>query len=145
MMRLPPESTRTAPLFPYTTLCRSSERLVCLDDAGLITADQPGDTAARVLRRAERTHQRDQVGAGFVPRFTKCRESRIDIDGPTALARRVTGQAPQPIAVAGVVGIGHLLGPDQGPHSAEHRVGKGCVHTRSTQWAPSTYKKKTNT
>src|SRR3546814_10909287 len=55
---------------------RVSERLVCLDDAGLITADQPGDTAARVLGRAERTHQRDQVGAGFVPRFTKCRESR---------------------------------------------------------------------
>src|SRR3546814_7036476 len=71
---------------------RVSERLVCLDYAGLITADHPGDTAARVLGRAERTHQRDQVGAGFVPRFTKCRESRIDIDVPTALARPVTGQ-----------------------------------------------------
>src|SRR3546814_10172597 len=36
---------------------RVSERLVCLDDAGLITADQPGDTAARVLGRAERSEE----------------------------------------------------------------------------------------
>src|SRR3546814_6755713 len=57
---------------------RVSERLACLDYAGLITADPPGDTSVRVLGRAERTPQRDQVGAGLVPRFANGRESRMD-------------------------------------------------------------------
>src|SRR3546814_13521829 len=55
---------------------RVTERLVCLAYAGLITADQPGAPAPRVLWLADRHTQREQGRAGFVPRSNTPPEAR---------------------------------------------------------------------
>src|SRR3546814_17895867 len=54
MMRLPPRSTRTDTLFPYTTLFRSGRR-----DARALRRQPPGDGGADAAARAR--HQRRQT------------------------------------------------------------------------------------
>src|SRR3546814_11639378 len=83
MIRRPPGSTRTATLFPYTTLFRS-------------------DTAARVLERGELF--------GIYPEGTRARDGRLHRGhtGPARLALRTRA----PIVPVGIVGTRDIQPPD---------------------------------
>src|SRR3546814_14763131 len=107
MLRRTPRSTRTATLFPYTTLFRSHP----------YRADP--FRSVDLVRR-----QRDQVGAVG------------DGDAAIALHRVAEQQAVFRMGRGGEIGDG-LDRPDLvvAPRSEERRVGKECVSTCSSRWS----------
>src|SRR3546814_8749756 len=71
MIRRPPRSTRTDPLFPYATLCRSARGLA------------PDAVPQRAADAAERERQREDL------------RHRLDRKGLVGVARRVDGAVGQ--------------------------------------------------
>src|SRR3546814_2841932 len=72
MLRLPPESTLTDTLFPYTTLFRSArhsrdDHRQPGRDFGRLLADPAGDPARLHAAAARRSHQRFGAGADLYP------------------------------------------------------------------------------
>src|SRR3546814_19969065 len=121
MIRRPPISTRTATLFPYTTLFRSAAGRQLLLDAAengereqvavqvdgtqrvIVARNRIGD-ALRIRVRVEDRHHRNAERAGFG-------------NGDVFLARVDDDN-------------------DAGQRSEERRVGKECVSTCRSGWGP---------
>src|SRR3546814_12735077 len=61
MLRRPPISTRTDPLFPYTTLLRSRDRYGCLNHYRRSTCDNNRTVARRVIERRALTCLQDKL------------------------------------------------------------------------------------
>src|SRR3546814_8128827 len=60
MLRRPPISTRTDPLFPYTTLLRSRDRYGCLNHYRRSTCDNNRTVARQVIERRALTGLQDK-------------------------------------------------------------------------------------
>src|SRR3546814_16199642 len=114
MIRLPPRSTRTYTLFPYTTLFRS------------IGDQRNVDIAGRQRKRGRRhmAHEGRAAGAVIVG------EARLQakIFGKRQACEEIVGQADEQTV----------------DRSEERRVGKECVSTCRSRWSPYHYKQKTN-
>src|SRR3546814_18852377 len=126
MIRLPPRSTRTDTLFPYTTLFRfnikphakrprvmtsyKSDLLRLLDERGYIhqTTDAEGLDALAAK----------QVVPGYIG---------FDATAPSLHV----GSLVQIMMLRRLHQTGHK------PRSAERRVGKTCVRKGSSRWAPA--------
>src|SRR3546814_15392602 len=120
MFRQPPKSPRPAPLFPYTTLFRSRARL-------LVAAD------------GRRSAQRESAGI-----------RAVEIDyGQTAIVATVAHELPHegvahehflpsgPFALLPMTDAPADSGaPVHRSRSEERRVGKECVSTCRSRWAP---------
>src|SRR3546814_11872943 len=119
MIRRPPRSTRTDPLFPYPTLVRSHmpTRFV-------------GRGYAPDTRRPSSGRYRLAVGKRCAGLFGEA----------DFLPRRALGQQrAHKLVVESVAGLVALEGADDGvagQRSAERRVGKECVSTCRSRWAP---------
>src|SRR3546814_15356108 len=118
MIRLPPKSTRTDTLFPYTTLFRSDR--------------QHHHRGSRDPRADDGRH-RPAVPQDGAPLRLGTQRHRDD---------REPGGDPRDAPVDPESG----LGPDRGAgvdatRSEERRVGKECVSTGRTRWSPYHYKK----
>src|SRR3546814_4348101 len=61
MLRRPPISTRTDPLFPYTTLLRSRDRYGCLNHYRRSTCDNNRTVARQVIERRALTGLQDKL------------------------------------------------------------------------------------
>src|SRR3546814_12813389 len=113
MIRLPPRSTRTDTLFPYTALFRSL--VLQLDN-------RPDDTPGRVLAR--------RIAIDHIDRLP-----RIGIEGVASELHCDLEQAEQALALL------RSLDPRPGAQrSEERRVGKECVSTCRSRWSPYHYK-----
>src|SRR3546814_19637956 len=113
MMRRPPRTTRTEPLFPYTALFRSAGRIAAIAIAGSLPA-----AAARISGRI--------IGARR--RRSGCRCGR----------RRGIARPRAPLDRALIISaIEAAVG-----RSEERRVGKECVSTCRSRWSPYHYNKK---
>src|SRR3546814_18301495 len=116
MRRLPPRSTRTDTLFPYTTLFRSRRRnadLICSTllkeiGSGLPPPDEPPDCRA----------DDDYRGDG--------EEGR----------RQRRGEEHRCVALADGERAAELLLRQGAERSEERRVGKECVRTGRSRWSP---------
>src|SRR3546814_14340720 len=101
MIRLPPRSTRTDPLFPYTTLFRSVVDLAVarLDQL----AGQPGDGAVVEHLGAERACQRQPVTerSDIVVEFGQARRLGNAMAAPQQLAGADDGTVA-PHAIEGI-------------------------------------------
>src|SRR3546814_14117516 len=123
MIRRPPRSTRTDTLFPYTTLFRSKG-----------VDDQYVEPARRLLRQFEPRIAEDDRRIGramgqegeFGGIARNPHHRRVDLEKSPALPR---------LAIAG-------KGPR--PRTEERRVGKECVSTCRSRWAPDHQKKNKN-
>src|SRR3546814_4093317 len=72
MVRRPQRSTRTDPLFPYTTLFRSERRVG--DVGGVQAAGRLGDHPVGPLRLFERCHRREEIpGVGQAVRTNEAK------------------------------------------------------------------------
>src|SRR3546814_9649681 len=67
MIRRPPRSTRTATLFPYTTLCRSSRGTVRLHGACVGSGVEVAAAAHRRIAAADSWFQLPEVRMGLIP------------------------------------------------------------------------------
>src|SRR3546814_18412078 len=114
MIRLPPISTRTDTLFPYTTLFRSADIPSWCRD--FLTLEQSGwkgtEGTAIACDPAEASFFRESVTAAFAAE--RLAFLRIDFEG-------------KPIAML----VNFLMG-----RSEERRVGKECVSTCRSRWQP---------
>src|SRR3546814_13271558 len=122
MTRRPPSSTRTDPLFPYTTLFRSYS-------AGALRTHVQRAGKAGVVRAQER--QLSRADRAFQPRGFVAGGSRRA--GSRARRRPEDGTGisePQRAAVVAASG-----------RSEERRVGKECVSTCRSRWSPCREKK----
>src|SRR3546814_7915864 len=110
MYRRPPSSTRTDPLFPYTTLCRSLFR---------------GGNGGHGNRHHPRRRRRRRTSrAGLYRRKSKA---------PCRPCRRVRGRSPRPSAgLCGTLGYCRKLG--RYPPCPLHH---GCAHDPSAVLVPS--------
>src|SRR3546814_17776750 len=131
MIRRPPRSTRTDPLFPYTTLFRSCARAF---------EEQPPDEIALGDDRIERARDMRE-------RMIERNEVRMDALEQSGAVR--LGDAHQPDAIAERRGLGDIGGdhlPNTGDRhlietSEERRVGKESGSTCRSRWSPYHYKK----
>src|SRR3546814_13443365 len=125
MIRRPPRSTRTDPLFPYTTLFRSAHRRHAMVVADLhIVEEHLVDmaVAARELDRAHgdarRLHVDPKIGQPLV-----LGHGRIGAHDDDAIVAILRPARPQFLSV-------------DLPRSEERRVGKECVSTCRSRWSP---------
>src|SRR3546814_11237242 len=109
MRRLPPRSTRTDTLFPYTTLFRSRTRRTRQTQA----APRSGKRVAKPDHHADH--------AAVAVRFTLC-----DLRG-------YLGDA-EVVKKAVEARVGHMASPS-GWRSEERRVGEGCGRTGRSRWS----------
>src|SRR3546814_20548643 len=127
MIRRPPSSTRTATLFPYTTLFRSlvvghPARLAA--DAERFPDDQLG-AALGVF-----THDADVIAVGDL-----LREAVVDLAALLRCGQSAMQRADPLLLDRHCVDAGHLqLLLRQ--RSEERRVGKECVRTVRFRWSP---------
>src|SRR3546814_14626004 len=118
MIRRPPRSTRTDPLFPYTTLFRSSGRPPPIPHPPSAAFPWIGGGACMPWLQ-------------YLPRAKRL---ALGLAGALCCAVAVSATAQQ--------------SDSADPHpvsSEERRVGKACVSTCRSLWAPSHYKKKQTT
>src|SRR3546814_15701449 len=112
MIRRPPSSTRSTPLFPYTTLFRSPLTFAPVGGSGASLAvtrwRPPGDPKAVVL-----------LAHGYAEHA-----GRYD---PVAARLTAAGYA--------VYAVDHW-GHGRSDRSEERRVGKECVSTCRSRWSP---------
>src|SRR3546814_13819296 len=125
MIRLPPRSTRTDTLFPYTTLFRSHGR-----KHGLRVPRQD-------LRLDPRHHRRDAADPGEPPgRRARCEGG--DRRQVRVLQSAVLGEGPHRPCHDRGAGTGRT--PEAG-RSEERRVGKESVSTCRSRWWTYHYNK----
>src|SRR3546814_13148418 len=141
MRRRPPRSTRTATLFPYTTLFRSETFAVILDEA-----DRPVDAAWKARRRdlllATYRRSRPRVVMTELYPFGR-RKMRFELDPLLEAAR---GDDPPALVACSLRDI--VNRPDRAEKAAwmvdrfmrlrseERRGGKECVRTWRIRWSP---------
>src|SRR3546814_12920889 len=146
MIRRPPRSTRTDTLFPYTTLFRSTARLV--QEAGypvtLYTAALPPDTTSNIAggQWSPFGHYRDsEVTPEWRAQFAAAldyswRRFQIMV-GEDYGIRWLTTYPEGDVDSDAYHPAGRMLSPDEHPfRSAEGRVGQECVSTCRSRWLP---------
>src|SRR3546814_19674672 len=125
MIRRPPRYTRTDTLFPYTTLFRSI-------DGCLVNGAARGDLSSEKVYVKLAKMTCPQPGGRYAESEVK---GFIAFGGKTGVRGRVVssdGSLTMQAFFAGLVGgIGRGFS-----RSEERRVGKGCVSTCSSRWAP---------
>src|SRR3546814_13420563 len=111
MIRLPPRSTRTDTLFPYTTLFRSQAR----EDhrVGAVVHDHLVEGEAAGIFGERLGNERDRVAAFALPNLAHL---GMDVEH-----EGVEMDAPLPL---------------DGKRSEERRGGKECVSTCRSRWSP---------
>src|SRR3546814_12717886 len=124
MIRLPPRSTRTDTLFPYTTLFRSHRAVPgCARD--LVREGRVGTRSKRRKRSRSRGHLSQR----------RVQDNRRSGRCPALLGRLGTwSRQSGPPSLS----LGHA---SLGVRSAESRVGKECVSTCRSGWSPDHKKK----
>src|SRR3546814_16605661 len=129
MIRRPPRSTRTDTLFPYTTLFRSAERHREVVD--FIRGQHPagGDFPGVEDLAAQRQDRLEVLVAGLA----RAAAGRIAFDQEQPGSRQVLAAAVRKLAGQGGA-LGALLAGDL--RSEERPVGKECVSTCCSRWAP---------
>src|SRR3546814_15529915 len=121
MIRRPPRSTRTDTLFPYTTLFRSA---VARD----IGDQRAGGIEPDIDREIERQRHRDRdPDDAFEPERGRDRPDRRQREDHQRADQAADDHANPPPSVS----------------SEARRVGKACVRTFRSRWAPGTQKKTT--
>src|SRR3546814_12169289 len=140
MIRRPPRSTRTDPLFPYTTLFRSIDALI---DTLL---PQPFERTAvngfgflQIVRRRERPSLIEQVR--FDPIATDAalllrQAERVVGAGPLQLTARPAVADAIEAHPGWIADLARRTGRPVGLRSEERRVGKECVSTCRSRWSP---------
>src|SRR3546814_12981914 len=116
MIRRPPKSTRTDPLFPYTTLFRSESAI----KAGATTINVP-DTVGYTVPEEYTALMRFLIGN--IPNSDKARFSahcHNDLGLAVANSLAAVQGGARPVEC----------------RSAERRVGKECVSTCRSRWSP---------
>src|SRR3546814_12604699 len=123
MSRLPPRSTRTDTLFPYTTLFRS-----CFGGR---------ESFVRFRQLATQCRDLGLFGGQFphlVARALALKNAGVAVFAPFTDQRRVQAlTAKVGPAITGLAGLfvgGHMR------RSEERRVGKECVSTCRSRWSP---------
>src|SRR3546814_13128449 len=118
MIRLPPRSTRTDPLFPYTTLFRS----VRIDAADLAT----------LQRNIVLSHAAGTGAPSPAPVVRLMMALKL-----ASLAQGASGVRPETVALLEAM-LGQGLTPvvPSPGRSEERRVGKECVSTCRYRWSP---------
>src|SRR3546814_12167897 len=132
MLRRPPRSTRTATLFPYTTLFRSGEAL----------PERPGGDF----------HARGVAALGMSRRLAAPLPELLDVVERQVVAGDVQQAVQQRRAVAGREHEAVAVGPQrigrvvlqEVLRTAERRVGKEGGRKCRSRWSPYNYKKKSN-
>src|SRR3546814_18927356 len=137
MIRRPPRSTRTDTLFPYTTLCRSSQpqRLASIRNTP-ITPAAPA-IAVRILSgRAIQCGASNRASEPKAP-FSPLRTTDRSISR-SHHRRRTSPQPPHASTTSSPIQnhIVALHAPPVLPRSEERRVGKECVSTFRSRWGP---------
>src|SRR3546814_17316984 len=123
MIRRPPRSTRTATLFPYTTLFRSG----VAGNLGLDRFDEPD-----ILRDlGDRPFAGEQCSA----RGGRARRPADDADHLVEIGDRDDETEQDMGAFAGLEQL-ELGAPGDDLRSEERRVGKECVSTCRYRWSP---------
>src|SRR3546814_15525471 len=156
MIRRPPRSTRTDTLFPYTTLFRSDGSCGVGAGAGGCTGGGPhrADRLSRGQVRPARiarcgTHTRRDAG-----RRDRCARQLPECPRASGATDRSCAQWGKSVMksfyLAGAASPALLLaacgGKDAGNEAAERKsVGKECVSTCRSKWAPYHSKKKPKT
>src|SRR3546814_18667033 len=121
MIRRPPSSTRTDTLFPDTTLFRSQSDRTVADEVerirfeGLTVGDEAADDFAHTETEVEYHHDPERPSIGGITL------------GTHGIARTAT---------VTVVAFAHRIVLHSPVRSAERRVGKECVSTCRSRWAP---------
>src|SRR3546814_17249800 len=131
MIRLPPRSTRTDTLFPYTTLFRSE------DEEGRAERERDGDqyVRGRAVDLQRLFEEEERIKLPRIPddRLPRDRaEQRDEHPFEVFPASERLGQRRLRRRALRL----HLL------RSEERRVGKECVSTCSSRWSPYHYNKK---
>src|SRR3546814_15240358 len=118
MIRLPPRSTRTDTLMPYTTLFRSTGRIgrSLFSVGALVTSSQTEPLAT--------IQQLDPI-------YVDIQRSSGDL---LALRRSLAEGGAVPASAS--VQLMLEDGSEYGPRSEERRVGKKCVSTCRSRWSP---------
>src|SRR3546814_12569929 len=152
MRRRPPRSTRTATLFPYTTLFRSLAHKLDIARAVREPCEQRSDRFGRIVgvRFSPVRHVRAMPGRTAkrleqnlrIPAIEIAEDSSVELRQVKSIARARLYQALadaqlERVAHRPVTAIQRL-----GERSAERRGGKEGVRTRKSRWAPSHKKKK---
>src|SRR3546814_21189429 len=139
MRRRPPRSTRTYPLFPYTTLFRSAgKRVLILEKAALVggtTATSGGVMWIpnnRFMKEAGVPDSREQAIAYLDAAVGAIADAGADMPGASR-ERRVAFVDAAPQMIDFPVAQGLKLRRLQ---TEKHRDGKECVSTRRNRWAP---------
>src|SRR3546814_12232262 len=154
MIRRPPRSTRTATLFPYTTLFRSNTDLrvaaANLERARAITREvravsdvQTSLDGSASVGEASNLGIGNPAGVHDLFSLGGSISYEVDIRHSAHFAR----YCPSAFEIGGghaQVGIGgeRTFDPRVQSRSEESRVGKECVSTGRSWWAPWTQKKK---
>src|SRR3546814_13895082 len=145
MNRRPPGTTRTDILFPYTMCFRSQAAAVgSLRRGGRpragIGGAWPGPaTATSPLRAPPAGSRRLRRPRPGVDRQPHLRLAALGVDAVGQLQWRpgVAGVLPGPAQI--IDGPAVLLAPGQVARSEARRVGKRCVSTCRSRWAPVNY------
>src|SRR3546814_19901704 len=122
MIRLPPGSTRTDTLFPYTTLFRSAQRSFCsrANEIAQIVSSTP---SAQVVEQAPANLAKlDEPFVDFYESYAKYQAEVAAWDAKYAPPPVMT--TPTPASAIPV-------------RSEERRLGKGCVSTCSSRGSPN--------
>src|SRR3546814_10992770 len=139
MIRRPPRSTRTDTLFPYTTLFRSG----CVEHGvgpGLLQGI-PGH--GRIAAVAQDRHVLDLREVAAQLRLGCDQRQLVDLQ-QRDLARAVLGALPAQLQAdrSACAGDQDAAATQPAPGPEESRVGKECVRTCRSRWAPYPEKKK---
>src|SRR3546814_11437194 len=136
MIPPPPSSTRTYTLFPYTTLCRSTEYRLDTGQRRQAVAQRAriGKRCRRDLRQTVRSEQR-HVDRRRRHQQTLIRaDVRLGLGATDVLLARLQRQRVAGLAVeidgAADDAARHLARSD------ERRLGKACVSPCSSRWSP---------
>src|SRR3546814_13930692 len=142
MHRRPPRSTRTASLFPSPTLFRSVVELDAFIDLALLDrrVDQADDAEAGLFATFHgRLHVFDELGFESHG-FGAGHEGH---EGSEGNGWKTKGRLRLRVPAFGLPrAAGRAARPAQ--RSEEARVGKECVRTGMTRWAPFRYKTQIN-
>src|SRR3546814_14134829 len=135
MIRLPPRSTRTDTLFPYTTLFRSRLDIVCQKEIGLCVG-------YGIIRRRHCREDRDREMGVMKACELACILQKLFVliagvdDRQYVLHRHAVLARKFRIDHRLSCGIPHSWNILRTMRSEERRVGKECVSTCRSRWRP---------